>query len=169
MGQRRRRIPRLLRNAIVLLFIALGLNESCVAVRANGLADTVPLQDFAGLADVWPQYESLAGWSPFGWGVARLENALTAQARVLSERVMANYRTPLPTVRENQWKAARDTLRRAAAIATRDVSLRAALLYCEGHLHRINGDARRCRTVQTTSPACPGGCGRPVSGSITSR
>ena len=143
--KRRRRIPRLLRNAIVLLFIALGLNESCVAVRANGLADTVPLQDFAGLADVWPQYESLAGWSPFGWGVARLENALTAQARVLSERVMANYRTPLPTVRENQWKAARDTLRRAAAIAPRDVSLRAALLYCEGHLHRINGEASKAR------------------------
>ena len=64
---------------------------------------------------------------------------------MLSERVMANYRTPLPTVRENQWKAARDTLRRAAAIAPRDVSLRAALLYCEGHLHRINGEASKAR------------------------
>lgn len=141
----RRRIPRFVRNAIVLIAVALGLNESCVAVRANGLADTVPLQDFAGLADLWPRYESLAGWSPFGWGVARLETALTGQARVLSERVMANYRTPTPTVRENQWKAARDTLRRAVAVAPRDASLRAALSYCEGHLHRINGEASKAR------------------------
>jgi serine/threonine protein kinase len=142
---RKPRIPRLLRNAIIFIAVALLLNESCVAVRANGLAHTVPLQDFAGLADLWPRYESLAGWSPFGWGVASLEQALTGQARVLSERVMANYRTPTPTVRENQWKAARDTLRRAVAVAPRDVALRAALSYCEGHLYRINGEASKAR------------------------
>jgi hypothetical protein len=140
-----RRIRRLLRTGAIVVFVALALNESCIASRAGGLADTVPLQDFSGLSDLWPQYESLAGRSTFGWGVAQLERALTSQTHVLAERVMANYRTPLPTVRENQWKAARDALRRAMTVAPRDASLRAALMYCEGHLHRINGDANKSR------------------------
>ena len=37
--------------------------------RATVCADTVPLQDFAGLSELWPQYETLAGRSTFGWGV----------------------------------------------------------------------------------------------------
>jgi hypothetical protein len=61
---------------------------------------------------------------------------------------MANYRTPLPTVRENQWKAARDALSRAVALTPHDSSLRAALRYCDGHLHRINGEASKARGQQ---------------------
>jgi serine/threonine protein kinase len=142
----RRRIPRAVRNAMIVVIAALGLNESCVAARAGRLADTVPLQDFAGLSDLWPKYESLAGWSWLGgWGVERLESALTSQTKVLAERVMANYRTPLPTVRENQWKAARDALRRGVALEPRDNALRAALRNCDGHLYRINGEASRSR------------------------
>jgi hypothetical protein len=65
--------------------------------------------------------------------------------------VMANYRTPLPTVRENQWKAARDALIRALPLAPRDTSLRAALRYCDGQLHRINGEASRTRGQQAVA------------------
>ena len=127
----RRRIPRAFRNATIVIFLALALNESCVASRANRLAETVPLQDFAGLSTLWPQYEAVAGWSWLGgWGVSRLEHTLAVQTMVLAERVMANYRSPLPTVRENQWKAARDALRRAVTLAPGDRSLRAALRYC---------------------------------------
>jgi eukaryotic-like serine/threonine-protein kinase len=143
---RRRRIPRFLRYAFLIFLAAIALNEGCVASRANRLADTVPLQDFAGLAGIWPQYESLAGWSFLGGaGVARLENALTSQTMLLADRVMANYRTPLPTVRENQWKAAREALYRAVVISPQDNSLRAALRYCDGHLDRINGEASKAR------------------------
>jgi tetratricopeptide (TPR) repeat protein len=63
----------------------------------------------------------------------------------LADRVIANYRTSLPTVREAQWKYARDVLARAAAVAPDDRQIRAALRYCEGHLHRINGEAKRTR------------------------
>jgi len=51
----------------------------------------------------------------------------------------------MPTVRENQWKAARDALLRALALQPRDNNMRAAMLYCEGHLHRINGEASKSR------------------------
>ena len=145
----RRRFPRLLVQSLAIVFVTLALNEGCVASRANRLAHTVALQDFSGLSDLWPQYESLAGWSFMGGaGVASLESALTAQTMVLADRVMANYRTPLPTVRENQWKAARDALARAVVVTPRNKDLRAALRYCEGHLYRINGEAAKTRGQQ---------------------
>jgi hypothetical protein len=40
---------------------------------------------------------------------------------------------------------ARANLARAVAAAPGDAGLRAALRYCDGHLHRINGEARRRR------------------------
>jgi hypothetical protein len=122
-----------------------------VAARANRLASRVPLQDFQGLTDLWPQYEALAASSGMGVAVDRLETALTAQTLVLAERVMANYRTPAPTVRETQWKAARAALARAVALAPRDRGLRAALRYCDGHLHRINGEASKARKQPTAA------------------
>jgi hypothetical protein len=133
---------------LVLLFIAvsLALNEGCVASQANRLASTVPLQDFQGLADMWPAYQSLEGRSALGGaGVAPLKSAMATQTMVLAERVMANYRTPTPTVREGQWKAAADALRRGVQLAPHDNNMRAALRYCEGQLLRINGEANRGR------------------------
>jgi hypothetical protein len=120
-----------------------------VASRADELTDKVPLQDFAGLAAIWPEYESIADQSVSGWGVSRLKTAITSQTMLLAERVMANYRTPLPTVRENQWKAAREALYRAATISPRDNAIRAALRYCDGHLSRINGEANKARGQDT--------------------
>jgi hypothetical protein len=136
----------MIRTALIVLFIAIGLNESCVTARAKRIAETVPLQDFAGLSTIWPEYESIRDSSVFGdGGASNLRAALTNQTMVLAERVMANYRTPLPTVRENQWKAAREALARAVAATPTDKSLRAALQYCEGHLLRINGEASKAR------------------------
>jgi serine/threonine protein kinase/tetratricopeptide (TPR) repeat protein len=143
--KRRRILLRIVAVMAVLFMFAL-MNESCVSERANALAATVGVQDFQGLTDLWPEYRRLADRSGMGWGVAGLEEALTSQTMVLAERVMANYRTPQPTVRENQWKAAADALRRAVAISPGNSSLRAALSYCDGHLLRINGEALKSRS-----------------------
>ena len=98
----RRRVPRVVKLLLSAVAIALTMNEACVASRANALAGTVAVQDFAGLTELWPQYESLAGRSWLGGaGVSDLKRALSAQTLVLAERVNANYRTPMPTVREN--------------------------------------------------------------------
>jgi hypothetical protein len=64
---------------------------------------------------------------------------------MLSEQVIANYRSTLPTVRERQWRIAQKNLQQALVLAPRDVTLRAALRYCEGHLHRIDGEAEKLR------------------------
>ena len=140
------RFRRTLERAAVFLFVALALNESCIASRSNRLANQVLVQDFSGLAEAWPKYRELAGQSVFGGaGVSTLEQALARQTMMLANRVIANYRTPMPTVRENQWMAAREALARAIALEPRNDEMRAALRYCEGHLHRINGEAMKSR------------------------
>ena len=146
----RRRVPRIVKLMLVGLAIVIVMNEGCVASRANRLAMMIGVQDFAGLAELWPQYESLAGQSMLGGaGVASLRRAIADQTLVLAERVNSNYRTPVPTVREKQWEQSRDALRRAVTLAPGDASLKAALSYCEGHLHRINGEAAKARGQQS--------------------
>jgi hypothetical protein len=129
------------------LVVALGLvfNECSVGVRAGRVAANVPTRELDGLADVWSQYDRLRARSSFHIGVIGLERALVRQSATLADRVIANYRTPVPTVREPQWTMAREALARAASVAPNDVRVRASLRYCEGHLHRINGEARKAR------------------------
>ena len=60
---------------------------------------------------------------------------------------MANYRGPQPSVREAQWRQVRTVVARAVSTHPGDKSLRATLRYCEGHLHRIDGEARKARKL----------------------
>jgi serine/threonine protein kinase len=139
---------RMLRTALMLAALAFVFNEYRVGVRAGRLAANVPTRELDGLAEVWNQYDSLSGHSS-NFGVIRLRRALVRQSETLAERVIGNYRTPVPTVREMQWKMAREALANAAGVAPDDARLRASLRYCEGHLHRINGEARKVRRLTT--------------------
>jgi hypothetical protein len=136
------RRPRLL---TVLLFMALATacNEIGVASRARRVAETVPTRGLDGLADAWDEHDALRRRS-MGIGVIGLERALARQTGVLGDRVFANYRTSLPSVREAQWRSAREALARAVRVVP-TAQLEAALRYCEGHLHRIDGEARKAR------------------------
>jgi len=137
---------RWLRAAIVILVLAVGTNEGCVAAEARRLAATAPMQEFAGFTTLWSGYEALSGRSWLGGlGARHLGSALARQALILSERVSADYRTPSPTVREAQWQAAAVVLEHALTVAPDDRILRGALRYCQGQLHRINGEARKSR------------------------
>jgi tetratricopeptide (TPR) repeat protein len=68
---------------------------------------------------------------------------LTDQTVTLADRTIGNYRTPAATVRETQWKMARQALARVLAVNPDDGRIKSALRYCDGHLHRINGEARK--------------------------
>jgi serine/threonine protein kinase len=133
-----------LRTLLLLAALAIVFNEYTVGVRARRLAASVPTRELDGMTSAWNQYDRLNAGS-LHIGVLRLERALLRQSTLLSDRVIDNYRTPLPTVREPQWRMARDVLARAAAVAPNDPRVRASLRYCEGHLHRINGEARNAR------------------------
>jgi hypothetical protein len=142
---------RVIAAVVVLLLVVVG-NELIVARRAGDLAATVPLQEFAGLDSAWTEYDALTDRSLLGGvGTTSLGRALVRQSQVLADRVIQNYRSSTPTVREAQWVTAARALRRALVVSPGDVSMRAALRYAEGHLHRINGEAQKARRQTTQS------------------
>ena len=142
-AKRRKRL-RTLRAALLVAALAFVFNEYRVGVRADRLAANVPTRELDGLADAWSQYDGLSGHS-FHMSVIRLKRALVRQSAMLADRVIGNYRSPVPTVRETQWKMAREGLARAVSVVPDDARVRASLRYCDGHLHRINGEARKAR------------------------
>ena len=127
--------------------IALGLvwNEMAVGFRANRLAATVATRDLDWMGDMWSQYDELSRHSHLRFGVENLERTLASRVDSLADQVIANYRSTLPTVRERQWRTAQENLQRALVLAPRNSSLKASLRYCEGHLHRIDGEAEKAR------------------------
>ena len=148
-GEPRRRGPwfrRLAGAGVILFVLGLAMNQSCIRMQAHQIARTVPIQEFDGLSGAWDSRDALLrkswlGGSPLG----ELERALVQQTSVLADRVIENYRLPRPTVREAQWATTRTHLARAVGADPRNGRLRAALRYCDGHLHRINGEARKRR------------------------
>jgi len=131
---------------LVLAFLGMAANEGCIRLQAERVAGTVPIQEFSGLGEAWDRHDALVQRSWLGGiGVKGLENALVRQTSVLADRVIDNYRLPRPTVREAHWATTRANLARAVATSPGDSRLRAALRYCDGHLHRINGEARKRR------------------------
>ncbi len=138
-----RKVPRShpIRTLLLVAALVLTLNEIGVGFRAGRVAAKAATRDLDSMDDVWTQYDALSRHSYLRVGVARLEETMAARAGALAEQVIANYRSPDPTVRERQWLEARENLRRALVLRPRDRSLKAALRYCEGHLHRIDGEA----------------------------
>jgi tetratricopeptide (TPR) repeat protein len=103
----------------------------------------LPTLELERMSDSWAERDRLMDQSRLGFGVVGLDRSLAERTTVLADRVIANYRMPSPTVREAQWRMAREALVRAVALSPHDKQLRASLRYCEGHLHRINGEARK--------------------------
>jgi serine/threonine-protein kinase len=137
---------RLAGIGLIVTVIGLAINQSCIRMQAHQIARTVPVQEFDGLTGAWDSRDALIRRSWLGGtAVVELEHALVQQTSLLAERVIENYRLPRPTVREAQWATTRTHLARAVAAAPGNRRLRAALRYCDGHLHRINGEARKRR------------------------
>jgi hypothetical protein len=130
-----------------LLLVGLGLtaNEISVATEAGRLAPTVSTHGFDQMPGAWDQYDRLANRSNLGFGTRALQDSLVDRTADLVDRVIANYRSPSPTVREAHWAASRDALSRALSRVGDRGDFDAKLRYCEGHLHRINGEAQRAR------------------------
>jgi len=140
---RRRFLAGLPRTALLLLALAIVGNELSVASQARRVKAGVPMVELDGVGQLWDQYDALNARGSLRLGVVGLERALTNQTATLADRVAGNYRSPVPTVREAQWRTAREALVRAVTANPDDRHLKGSLRYCDGHLHRINGEARK--------------------------
>jgi len=137
--------PHRVRTALMIVALLLVWNEFAVGVKARRAAADATTRDLDGLEEVWTRYEALSRRSYLHMGVAPLERTLEARVGVLADQVIANYRSPMPTVRERQWRTAQKNLQQALGLVPDDRMLRAALRYSEGHLHRIDGEAEKLR------------------------
>jgi eukaryotic-like serine/threonine-protein kinase len=141
----RSKSSKVFRAAMMLIGLGLATNEISVANDAGRTAHTVATRDFDTMPAAWQEYERLSERSHLGMGIRALQESLIDRTLELVRRVTDNYLTPSPTVREAQWIAARDSLVRALGAVGGDNRLSAALRYCEGHLLRINGEAKKAR------------------------
>ena len=137
----RRRVPRFVRRVLLVIAIAIVLNEIRVYVIAGALAENVP-EEISGVLQMWNQHRALDESSSLHLGAIPLKRALTRQASVLADRTFARYRTAGATVYEKEWRLTREALALAVSARPYDRHLLAALRYCEGHLRRIDGEAR---------------------------
>jgi hypothetical protein len=133
------------RGVLLVLAILMVVNEATVRLSARRPAALAATADQERLAELWGTHDSLAGRSMLRFGVLGLEHALQTRAMELADQVIANYRGPVPTVRERQWSLAQKNLQNALAVAPSDRRLKATLRYCEGHLYRIDGEAEKSR------------------------
>jgi hypothetical protein len=115
------------------------LNEIRIYVAASALAQNVP-EDLGGVVHMWGQHRALNGDRHIG--AAPLERALMRQSVLLADRTFTRYRTGGATVYEREWRLTRDALDFAVRAHPSNSSLTAALRYCDGHLRRIDGEAR---------------------------
>jgi serine/threonine protein kinase len=138
----RRLVSRFVPIAFLLLaFFVIG-HEVTIASRAERLKADLPAAELDGIGGMWERYHALGSQS-LRLTTASLEKALTRRTIMLGDRIIGNYRMPAPTVRETQWKMAREAFKQALAVNPDDAELKGALRYCEGQLHRINGEARK--------------------------
>ena len=135
---------RVLRWALVVLVAMTVLNEVSIGRSAREVANTVPTRELETLGPAWSRYQELSQ-NGLGIGTSRLRRVLIQRTTTLTERVIATYREGLKVVWEPQWREARDVLARAAAANPEHNGINAALRYTEGHLSRIDGDARRAK------------------------
>jgi tetratricopeptide (TPR) repeat protein len=143
----RSKTRRRLKIAVTVLAIILFMREIGISSAAARIAGTAPTTELDEIGTLWNQYDSLARRSVLGFGTGDLASALTTQTEALADRVFANYRAPQPTVREAQWRQVRTGLARALSTRPRNTHLRAMVRYTDGHLHRIDGEARKTRRL----------------------
>jgi hypothetical protein len=134
------RLRRLARRVLTALAIVIVLNEIRAYSVANALAQSVP-QEIGGVMQMWNQRVALTG-SSLGLAVRRLERALISQTSALAEETFSRYRSAGATVYEREWRVTRDALATVTNAAPTDQKLLASLRYCDGHLRRIDGEAR---------------------------
>jgi eukaryotic-like serine/threonine-protein kinase len=134
-----------LRTVLLIAALLLVCNELAIGFQASRLAARVMTRELDGMEEIWGQYRVLSDRSYLRMGIVGLEQTLAMRVRRLSELVIANYRSTQPTVRERQWRMAQESLQQALILNPGSDELKSSLRYCEGHLHRIDGEAEKLR------------------------
>jgi serine/threonine protein kinase/tetratricopeptide (TPR) repeat protein len=150
-GQSRRKPLFQFKSSRVVAGIVIGLvlfaagafwNEMSVWGAAREMRVNLATRQGPTTTELWDRYEALSKRSLLGLGLTGLPGAVKERLVSQADQVIADYRQDAPAVREAQWQNASECLTDALRIDPGDRKVIASLRYCEGHLARINGEAR---------------------------
>ena len=128
------------------------LNEASVWSDARQLRVDVATAQPGRAHDLWDRYQSLSSRSLLRVGVAGIRGPLRERLMAQADRVIADYRQDAPAVREAQWREAATLLTDVLHLDPSDRVATSRLRYCEGHLQRIDGEARKRKKQPAAQP-----------------
>ena len=140
---RRKTYPPRRSSSSVLLSLWLVSREIGVWRKAYLLRVSIDSEQATNLRDSWNQYQQLASRSYVPAGLIDLRKSLKQRFVAAAERVIADYRSDTPRVAERQWEETLLYLSWALELDSNDRTVRAYKRYCEAHIDRINGEARK--------------------------
>lgn len=143
--KRRGRLRTIVRIVLAVVAVGMAANEAEVFTASRQLRGSLPAMRRADADEVWSRYRALSERSPLGIGTLGLSGAVSEWLVAQADRTLGTYRAGVSTVWESDWEAARTLLSRALSIDPGDERVRSRLRTCEGHLERINAQARRRR------------------------
>ena len=149
---RMRRIGNTVAAVIGVTVLAAAGNEARVWGEARGLRVDIATRPPTDTAALWTRFEALSRQSLLGLGVVGVRGPLRDRLSAQAERVIGNYRHNAPAVRESNWIEAGSWLTSALTLDPSDRGLAARLRYCEGHLQRIEAEARKRKKLPATDP-----------------
>jgi eukaryotic-like serine/threonine-protein kinase len=135
--------------AAACMLMVLLWNESRVWSAARDLRVELATQG-SSVNALWTQYETLARRSWLGFGLSGVRGPLKERLVARADQVIADYRQDAPSVREAQWRDAAECLTNALKLDPGDRTVAASLQYCDGHLERIDGEARKRKRLPAT-------------------
>ena len=149
---RRFRLASLLFKAAVTIVLSVAMvlgAAEWIAWRAKReLHDDLSNVTFLRLADsegFWTRYKAMADKGVLKLGLPELQARMKLKLSNVAQRVIKDYAKDRPTARESDWLEARTILARVLEIDNGDASAKSMMLYCEGQIERINGDAQKTR------------------------
>jgi hypothetical protein len=145
--KRRSWLGRPVRLVLLFMLVTVAWREMRALDAADRLRQALPSTQRSDMDDIWRDFRTLVDRSPFGIAVSNVREPVRDRLIDFADRIIDSYRTDHASVRERDWEEARTHLTRALSIAG-DSRVRARLRYADGHLARINGDARAVKRAQ---------------------
>lgn len=151
--QNRRRIPSIIKwfliiGVVVLSAVVVGFALNEYSNLQNVQILTAKLKENRGFQQneidgFWQEYQGLSGKSFFYYGVSELNNTMKAELIEISEQTINKFKEcsdkKSDKIQIEQWSNAKTNFERALQIDSGDASVRAKLLYCEGHTNMLEG------------------------------
>jgi len=137
---------------MVLLGIAIVMNEAIVWSAARQLRGELMTDSPTSAEDIWGRYAKLEPRSLLGVGLVGVRVSLKARLTSQAERVIVAFREDESAIDEAHWRDAATALADVLHLDPGDRPVAARLRYCEAQVQRSIGEARKRQKLAAQQP-----------------